>query len=216
MGESERIRLLIVDDHALVRYGLRHYLSAYDWIEAVGEAGNGWEAVEYCANEDVDVVLMDLVMPGMDGREATRRIKAQNKAIEIIILTSFHEGNMVEEALQAGAIGYILKNVTADELANAIRSAATGRSTLSPEATDALISATRRHTDVGFNLTPREFETLEFVVMGLSNDEIAERLFVSNRTVTFHLTNIFTKLGVRNRVEAVTTAIEHGLVDRSV
>lgn len=216
MQESERIRILIVDDHALVRHGLRHFLSTYDWIEAVGEVASGPEAIEYCANEEVDVVLMDLVMPEMDGREATRRIKAQNEAIEVIILTNFHEGNMVEEALHAGATGYILKNATADELANAIRSAAAGRSTLSPEATDSLISSTRRNTDVGFNLTSRELETLELVVMGLTNDEIAERLFVTNRTVTFHLANIFTKLGVRNRVEAVTTALENGLVDKSV
>lgn len=215
MIDKSTVRVLVVDDHALVRFGLRHYLYAFDWIELVGEAENGLQAVEFCAIEEIDVILMDLVMPVMDGVEATRRIKARNKSVEILALTSFHEQNLVEEALEAGAIGYLLKNVTAQELASAIRAAVAGHSTLSPEATDALISATRQRTDTGPKLTERELATLELVVIGLTNQEIAERLFVSIRTVTFHLNNIYTKLGARNRVEAVTIALEHDLVNSS-
>ena len=214
MPETETIRVLIVDDHALVRLGLRHYLYGFDWVEPIGEAENGEQAVEFCANNDVDVVLMDMVMPVMDGSEATRQIMALGKPVKIIVLTSFHEQNLVEDALKAGATSYLLKNVNSEELAAAIRSAHVGRSTLAPEAAEALIAATRRRPGIGSDLTDRELETLTLVVQGLSNSEIADRLVISIRTVTFHLTNIFTKLGAGNRVEAVTIALEHHLVDK--
>lgn len=214
MPETETIRVLIVDDHALVRLGLRHYLYGFDWVEPIGEAENGEQAVEFCANNDVDVVLMDMVMPVMDGSEATRQIMALDKPVKIIVLTSFHEQNLVEDALKAGATSYLLKNVNSEELAAAIRSAHGGRSTLAPEAAEALIAATRRRPGIGSDLTDRELETLTLVVQGLSNSEIADRLVISIRTVTFHLTNIFTKLGAGNRVEAVTIALEHHLVDK--
>ena len=215
MQDNEAIRVLIVDDHALVRHGLRHYLHAYEWIEPVGEAENGLRAVQFCESHEVDVVLMDLVMPVMDGNEAIRRIKTLNPSIAIIVMISFDEQNRIEEALAAGAIGYLLKNLTAEALSNAIRSAATGNATLSPEVTDVLVAATHKRSEVGFRLTERELEVLELLVGGLSNDEIAKRLFISTRTVTFHLTSIFTKLGARNRVEAATIALERDLVRAS-
>jgi NarL family two-component system response regulator LiaR len=213
MVEPNVIRVLIVDDHALVRFGIRHYLLAFDWIETVGEAENGAEAVEFCATHEVDVVLMDMMMPVMDGSEATKHIMTLDKPIAVIALTSFHEQNLVEDAVKAGATSYLLKNVSAEELSVAIRDAHSGRSILAPEATEALMAATRRRPEIGYDLTDRELETLMLVAQGCSNHEIADKMSVTVRTVTFHLTNIFTKLGVRNRVEAVTFALEHHLVE---
>ena len=154
MAESHPIRVLIVDDHPMVRSGLQDFILAFDWMEAVGEAKNGIEAVEFCAIHDVDVVLMDMVMPLMDGSEATRRILALGKPVKIVVLTSFHEQDLVQQALKAGATSYLLKNVSAEELAAAIRSANSGFSTLSPEATDALIHAIDHRR---INFTPRLF-----------------------------------------------------------
>jgi NarL family two-component system response regulator LiaR len=214
MTESKPIRVLIVDDHPMVRSGLMDFIFAYDWMEAVGEAENGVEAVEFCATHEVDVVLMDMVMPLMDGSEATRRILALGKPVQIIVLTSFHEQDLVQEALKAGAISYLLKNVSAEELATAIRAAHRGRSILAPEATEALIQATRQTPGVGSDLTPRELEVLALLVNGLSNLEISAQLSISMATVKYHLTNIFTKLGAKNRVEAATIALEHNLVNQ--
>ncbi len=178
MNETKPIRVLIVDDHAMVRSGLRNFIYGFDWMEPVGEAGNGAEAVEFCAQHEVDVVLMDMIMPVMDGSEATRRIMALGKPVKIIILTSFHEQDLVEQALRAGATSYLLKNVTAEELAAAIRSAYAGQATLSPEATEALIDSTRQRHDVGFDLTEREQEVLALLAAGLSNREISETALV--------------------------------------
>ena len=213
MIEMQTLRVLIVDDHAMVRSGLRDFIAAFEWMEAVGEARNGLEAVEFCATEDVDVVLMDLVMPVMDGTVATERILAQGSPVRIIALTSFHEQDMVERALRAGATSYLLKSVSADELANAIREAHSGRSVLAPEATEALIGATRHTRGIGSDLTEREQEALALLVKGKSNLEIAEELTIAMPTVKYHLTNIFSKLGARNRVEATTIALEHKLVE---
>lgn len=213
MSETGSIRVLIVDDHAMVRSGLKNFIYGYEWMELVGEAKNGTEAVTFCVDNDVDVVLMDMMMPIMDGDEATRRIMALEKSTKVIILTSFHEHDMVEKALQAGASGYLLKNVSAEELAAAVRAAHVGRSTLAPEATEALIEATRQKPAVGFDLTDREREILALLVKGLSNGAISDQLSISMATVKFHLTNVFTKLGAKNRVEAVTKALEHDLVD---
>ena len=215
MNQTKPIRVLIVDDHAMVRSGLRNFIYGFEWMEPVGEAGNGAEAVKFCAQHEVDVILMDMIMPVMDGSEATRRIMDLGKAVKVIILTSFHEHDMVEQALRAGATSYLLKSVTAEELATAILSAFAGKATLSPEATEALIDATRQRNDVGFNLTEREQEVLALLAAGLSNREISETLSLSTATVKFHLTNIFTKLGARNRVEAATIALEHKLVNSS-
>lgn len=214
MNETRPIRILIVDDHPMVRSGLRDFIYAYDWMDSVGEAQNGVEAVEFCATHEVDVVLMDMVMPLMDGSEATRRILALGKPVKIIVLTSFHEQDLVQQALKAGAISYLLKNVGAEELAVAIRAAHAGLSTLAPEATEALIRATRQGPGVGFDLTAREREVLALLVDGLSNLEISEQLSIGMATVKYHLTNIFTKLGAKNRVEATTIALEHNLVDK--
>lgn len=213
MKEADVIRVLIVDDHAMVRSGLKNFIYGFDWMEPVGEAENGLEAVEFCATHEVDVVLMDLIMPMMNGSEATRRIVALNKPVKVIILTSFHEKNLVEEALQAGATSYLLKNVSADELATAIRAAYSGHSMLAPEATEALIHMGQQRSDVGFDLTDREQEILTLLTRGLTNLEISNQLSITTATVKFHLTNIFSKLGAKNRVEAVTIALEHDLVN---
>lgn len=215
MSKTQPIRVLIVDDHAMVRNGLRSFLYAYEWMTTVGDAANGVEAVTFCAEQEVDVVLMDMVMPELDGVEATQRITALGKEIKIIILTSFHEQDRVEQALKAGATSYLLKNVSAEELAQAIRAAYSGRSTLAPEATQALIDATRGKPKTGSDLTGREREVLALLVKGLSNSNIAKRLNISTATVKYHLSNIFGKLGVKSRVEAVTTALEHKLVEVS-
>lgn len=213
MIKSQVIRVLIVDDHPMVRSGLKDFIFAYDWMKTVGEAQNGVEAVAFCTTHEVDVVLMDMIMPLMDGSEATRRILALGKEVNVIILTSFHEEDQVEQALKAGATGYLLKNVNADELAAAIRAAHSGRSILSPEATEALIQSTRKSPGIGFDLTDRERELLVLLVKGLSNRDISKQLNISLATVKYHLANIFSKLGAKNRVEAVTIALERHLVD---
>ena len=215
MNETNAIRILIVDDHPMVRSGLQDFILTYDDLELVGEAQNGVEAVEFCATHDVDVVLMDLVMPIMDGSEATRRILALGKPVKIIALTSFHEQNLVEKAMKAGATSYLLKNVTAQELVEAIRAASGGFSVLAPEATKALIQFNHTRHDVGFDLTEKEREILAFLVKGLSNQEISNQLHISISTVKYHTANIFSKLGVRNRVEAATIALEHNLVSKA-
>ena len=214
MVEPYRIRVLIVDDHAMLRSGLKNFLYGYEWLELAGEVSSGAKAVEFCSTHEVDVVLMDMMMPGMDGCEATQRIIALGKPVKIIILTSFHEQDLVEDALKAGATSYLLKNVNAEELASAIQDAYTGKSTLAPEATEALIQATRQRRDIGFDLTKREKEVLELLVDGKSNNEIAMLLSISLATVRFHLANIYSKLGAKNRIEAVTLALEHRLITK--
>ncbi len=213
MTESHRIRVLIVDDHPMVRSGLRDFILAYDWIEPVGEAQNGVEAVEFCATHEVDVVLMDMVMPVMDGSEATRRIMALGKPVKIMVLTSFHERDLVQRALKAGATSYLLKNVSTAELAEAIRAAHSGFATLAPEASQVLLHSESQRSGNGFNLTAREREVLTLLIKGETNLEISEHLFVSLPTVKYHLTSLFSKLGAKNRVEAVTIALEHKLVE---
>lgn len=213
---SQSLRILIVDDHPMVRSGLRDFILAYDWMEAVGEAKNGLEAVEFCVNHEVDVILMDIVMPLMDGSEATRKILSLGKPVKIIILTSFHERDMVQQALEAGATSYLLKNVSAEELAHAIRAAYGGYSTLAPEATEALRHANHNRTGIGSDLTGKEREILALLVTGQENQEIADQLSVSVATVKYHLTNIYSKLGANNRVEATTIALEHNLVEKHI
>jgi NarL family two-component system response regulator LiaR len=212
MAELKLIRVMLVDDHAVVRSGLGAFLLAFDDLELVAEAGGGEEAVRLCEQLQPDVVLMDLVMPGMDGAVATRAIRERCPQIQVIALTSFREKELVEGALQAGAIGYLLKNVSADELANAIRAAHAGRPTLAPEAAQALIQTTTQPPEPGYDLTEREQEVLALMVEGLSNPEIAERLVVSRSTIKFHVSSILSKLGVASRTEAVALAVQHHLV----
>jgi len=214
MVETKRIRVLLVDDHAVVRSGLGAFLLAFDDLELVGEASGGEEAVRLCPQVRPDVVLMDLVMPGMDGAAATRAIRQRCPHIQVIALTSFKEKELVQGALEAGAIGYLIKNVSADELADAIRAAYAGKPTLAPEAAQALIRAATEPPAPGYDLTNREREVLELMVEGLNNVGIAERLVVSRSTVKFHVSSILSKLGVASRTEAVALALQHDLVGR--
>lgn len=215
MTETERIRVLIVDDHKVVRKGLRAFLVSYTDLELVGEADGGQQALLACQQFAPDVVLMDLMMPGMDGAQATERIRQAYPNIRVIALTSFPEEDLVEKALRAGAISYLLKNVEADELANAIRAAHAGQSTLAPEAARALIQAHTRPPEIGHDLTEREREVLALMVEGISNQEIAERLVLSGSTIKFHVSNVLSKLGASSRTEAVSLALQHNLVPRS-
>jgi NarL family two-component system response regulator LiaR len=213
MSEKETIRVMLVDDHAVVRSGLSAFLLAYEDFELVGEASGGEEALRLCESLKPDVILMDLVMPGMDGAEATAMILEKYPHIQIIALTSFKERDLVEGAIKAGAISYLLKDVSADELADAIRAAHSGESTLSPEAAQVLIHATRQ-TDKkpGFDLTDREREVLALMVEGLNNKQIAEELVVSVSTTKFHVSSILAKLGASSRTEAVSIALKNKIL----
>ena len=212
MSESGPIRVLIVDDHAVVRGGLSKFLQVHKDLELVGEAENGAEAVRLTRQLQPNVVLMDLKMPEMDGVAATREIRSKHPGVRVIVLTSFAEDNMVQGALQAGATGYLLKNVSGAELANAIRAAHAGRMTLSSEATEVLVHAAAHPIVPADDLTEREREVLTLMVDGLSNQEIADGLFLSLGTVKFHAGNIYSKLGVDSRVAAVTLAIQRRLI----
>jgi NarL family two-component system response regulator LiaR len=207
----DTIRVMLVDDHAVVRSGLSAFLMVSPDLELVGEAENGQQAVTRAGLLQPDVILMDLMMPVMDGVAATAAIKQQYPAIQIVALTSFEEDELVHNALKAGAIGYLMKNVTARELAAAIRSARAGRMTLSSEAAQALIRANQQAQETEA-LTERELDVLKLMVEGLNNAEIADRLAVSLSTIKYHISNILGKLGVDNRVAAVTMAIQRKMV----
>jgi NarL family two-component system response regulator LiaR len=212
MTDSTPIRVMVVDDHDMVRRGLAAFLRVKPDLKLIGEARNGREAVDMCAELQPDVILMDLVMPEMDGATATRLIRECCPKIQVIALTSFQEQSLVEEALQAGAIGYLLKNVSASDLAEAIRAAQAGKTTLAPEAVQALVQASSREPALGHDLTPREREVLVLLVEGLTNPEIADRLTVSRSTAKAHVSNILSKLGASTRMEAISLALQHKLV----
>jgi two-component system, NarL family, response regulator LiaR len=203
---------MLVDDHTMVRRGLATFLKVYSDLELAGEAGSGAEAIQLCAQALPDVILMDLMMPDMDGATATRLIRKKYPKVQVIALTSFKEQDTVQNALQAGAIGYLLKDVSANELARAIRAAHAGRATLAPEATQALVQAANQPPAPGHDLTERERVVLALLVEGLNNTQIAARLVVSPSTIKSHVSNILSKLGVSSRSEAVALALRSGLV----
>ncbi|MCC7447399.1 MAG: response regulator transcription factor [Anaerolineae bacterium] len=212
MNALSPIRILVVDDHEVIRRSLTIFLRAFENFELVGEAANGREAVALCTQTKPNVVLMDMVMPEMDGVAATRAIRAQDPNIQVIALSTFKDEALVRDMLKAGAVGYLLKNTTIDELASAIRAAFNGKLTLSPEAARALIDTPPRPSPASYNLSERELEVLQLMAEGLNNVEIAERLVLARSTVKFHVSSILAKLNVSSRVEAVRLALQSGLI----
>ncbi len=209
---SEPIRIMIVDDHTMVRRGLATILKVFDDLQLVGEAESGESAIQLCSEVLPDVILMDMSLPGMDGATATRAIRKKLPQTQIIVLTSFKAGNLIKQALEAGAIGYLLKDVSADDLAQAIRSAHAGHATLSPEAAQSLVETANLPPPPGLDLTEREREVLALMIEGLNNTQIAGRLTVSPSTIKSHVSNILSKLGVASRTEAVTLALRNQIL----
>jgi two-component system, NarL family, response regulator LiaR len=209
---TKPIRVMLVDDHIMVRKGLGTFLQVFDDLQLAGEAESGADAIRLCGEVQPDVVLMDMVMPDMDGAAATRIIRQQFQHVQVIVLTSFKEGERIKNALEAGAIGYLLKDVSADELAKAIRSAHAGRATLSPEAAQSLVETANLPPAPGLDLTEREREVLALMIEGLNNVQIAGRLTVSPSTIKSHVSNILSKLSVASRTEAVTLALRNKIV----
>ena len=207
-----RIKVVVVDDHLLVRSGLEAVLALFDDIELLGQADNGEDAVRLCRRARPDVVLMDLVMPGMNGVEATRQVLESCPGVKVVALTSFTDDGLIEDTLRAGAIGYLMKNVSADQLADAIRAAHAGKSTLAPEVADALVRAVSAPKSIAETLTSREREVLALMAEGLTNADIADRLVIGVSTVKTHVSSIISKLGVSSRTEASAIAIRRGLV----
>jgi NarL family two-component system response regulator LiaR len=217
MTKPDAIRVMIVDDHAVVRNGIRYSLLPFPDLELVAEAGSGQEALEVCGRMSrsrslPDVVLMDLMMPGMDGVAATHALLGQHRQVQVLILTSFEQGPLVQEALSAGAIGYLLKDVAIDALADAIRAAQRGRGTLAPAAAQALDTEMQRPQELGWDLTDREREVLALVVAGMSNLQIGRELDISLSTARCHVSTILSKLAAANRAEAAALAVKHDLV----
>jgi NarL family two-component system response regulator LiaR len=214
MSEQDPIRVMIVDDHPVVRSGIRDMLFVFDDIEFVGEASNGRALLELIQELIPDVILMDLVMPDMDGLETTRSVLAQYPDTKIVILTTFPKGSSIRTALDEGAVGFITKDAQIHVLADAIRTVYSGQTVLDPEATRALMKSDR-HANLEPNLSKRELEVLALLVEGLSNREIGLRLEISPETVKHHVSKCISKLHATNRTQAVSRAIELQLVPRS-
>jgi NarL family two-component system response regulator LiaR len=212
--QSDSIRIMLVDDHTMVRNGLRTFLMIHDDLELVGEAADGQEALAVYAEVEPDVVLMDLKMPRMDGVAATRELLDGDPGACVIALTSFKDEDMVTEAVNAGARGYLLKDIGSEALAEAIRTAHAGKPALASEAAWALFKASRSEPKLGDDLTAREREVLGLMVEGMTNPEIASTLFVSLSTVKTHVSNVLSKLEVATRTEAVSLALQQDLLDR--
>ncbi len=213
----ETIRVLIADDHPIVREGLRTILGFQEGVEVVGEASDGQEAVDLARELLADVVLMDIRMSKLDGVEATRRIKAQNPQIGVIVLTNYDDDRYVFEGIEAGASGYLLKDISSDELAEAIQRVAQGESLMAPSVLRKVLDEFAHRAEERElpheGLTPRELEVLQALARGLKNEEIAKELFITEKTVKSHLGSIFSKLGVNDRSQAILYAIKHKLVD---
>lgn len=218
MQYEEKIKVLIVDDHQIVRQGLRTFLELQEDIDVIGEAGDGIAAVEMVLNLKPDVVLMDLVMPHLDGIDATRQVKSSSAGVKVIALTSFTEDDKVFPAIQAGASSYLLKDVSPDDLVEAIRAAHRGETRLHPDIMRKLMeqvafqSATQHETQVE-SLTERELEVVRLVAQGCNNHDIAQELFISEKTVKTHVSNILSKLNLNDRTQLAIYAIKNGLVD---
>jgi two-component system, NarL family, response regulator LiaR len=216
---SEPITVLLVDDHALVRQGVRAFLETQSDIAVVAEAGSGEEAVQLAAEQAPDVALVDLIMPGMDGVEATRRLKARSPSTNVVVLTSYHDDEHVFPAIQAGALSYILKEVGPNELADAVRKAASGEAVLHPRVAARVVRelhGARRELEpnVFHDLSDRELEVLKLIAEGLSNAEISGRLFISEKTTKNHVSNILGKLHLADRTQAAVYAWRQGVVRR--
>jgi NarL family two-component system response regulator LiaR len=207
------IRVFIVDDHEIVRSGLATLLEVANDLELVGEASSGEEALVLCAKTQPDVILLDMVMPSMDGPSTAAGLREACPSAKILALTSFPEEGLIQRALEAGVLGYLLKNVGAAELTTAIRAARQGKPTLSPEATMMLMQRANRPPAVGHDLSPREMEVLKLMTQGLSNRLIAENLVISPSTADFHVSNILGKLSAATRTEAVAIALQHKLIE---
>lgn len=210
---TEPIRVVLVDDHVVVRFGLRAFLNTQSDIEIVGEASSGEEGVEVVSRELPDVVLMDLLMPGIDGVEATRRIKLQSPNTQVIVLTSYSEDERIFPAIKAGALSYLLKDVGAEVLAGAIRAARRGEATLHPMVATRLMSelSGARQSPLD-ELTEREKDVLACIARGMSNAEIAEHLIIGERTVKTHVSNILSKLHLQDRTQAAIVALKERLI----
>jgi DNA-binding NarL/FixJ family response regulator len=206
-GVGPVIRVLLVEDHAVVRAGLERLLAAAGDVEVVGAAADGDEALQLVQTQEPDVVLMDLSMPKLDGVAATRAITAAHPSVRIVILTSFSDRERILDALDAGAIGYLLKDADPDEIIRGVRAAARGESPLAPKAAHELLQARARRSAVG--LSAREREVLALVADGLPNKQIARKLDISEKTVKAHLTRIFQEIGVTDRTQAALWAREH-------
>jgi DNA-binding NarL/FixJ family response regulator len=209
------IRVLIVDDHVVVREGLRTFLELQDGIEVVGEAGDGTEALESAEQVEPDVVLMDLVMPGLDGVDAMRQLRERSPQIRVIVLTTFLDDDRLLSAIQAGAAGYLLKDVEPAELAQAVRAASAGQAVLNPTVAARLVEAIAENRTPAMQperLTRREREVLEQIARGRSNKRIALELGISEKTVKAHVGHLLAKLGVTDRTAAALLAVREGLV----
>jgi NarL family two-component system response regulator LiaR len=209
-----KIKVMVVDDHDVVREGISGFLNAFDDLELVGEARDGQEAVVLCAKTQPDVILMDIVMPVMDGIEATEVIREKYPNVKVVILTSFNDEDSVVQGLQAGAISYLLKNASIHDMSSTIRAAYAGKPVLAPEAAQALIKSKTSPAEPNYNLNDRELEVLALMTRGMSNPDIAKELYLSRSTIKFHVSAILSKLGVSSRTEAAALAIDQGLVSR--
>lgn len=207
------IRILIVDDHEIVREGLETLLGEEQGVEVVGQAGNGLEALSLAATLKPDLVLMDLVMPEMDGIEATRRLRQANSGCQVLVLTSYIDDYRVREAIEAGAIGYVMKDVLKADLLRAIRTAARGEPALHPEAQRQLMRQVASPAALGRSLTERERDVLRLLALGRSNREIAIHLHLTEGTVKGYVSAVLSKLGVADRTQAALYAVKHGLAD---